>query len=344
MTATEIIARPVTAPAVDLRPVEARGAARTLPRWPLILIAAPAAIAVWSGWVGLGLMCGFGVVHPLPGIVNGFSINTAITLPIGVEAYGAYAMGAWLHPGTPVDVRKFARNSALGALALGMGGQVIYHLLTAWGIHVAPWPVVTLVSCLPVLTLGFGAALTHLLRTAHRPVPVEGVPFFDGTAAELRTEVEAVRDALRTELRTEVDTVRVALRTEAEAIRGYADTVSANATRAIDGMRRSLREELAAAPDTSDAETSPPDRDALVAELADEMRDAIAAGERWQTDYDALMKRTGYRRRWCESVVADARTLAFSALRTDDAHSDDYPARADAAVRTEWPQLRAVAP
>jgi hypothetical protein len=29
-------------------------------RWPLFLIAAPAAVAVWSGWVGLGQMCGFG--------------------------------------------------------------------------------------------------------------------------------------------------------------------------------------------------------------------------------------------------------------------------------------------
>ena len=42
--------------------------ARPLPRWPLFLIAAPAAVAVWSGWVGLGALCGFGVIHPLPGI------------------------------------------------------------------------------------------------------------------------------------------------------------------------------------------------------------------------------------------------------------------------------------
>ena len=41
---------------------------RQLPRWPLFLIAAPAAVAVWSGWVGLGEMCGFGPVDLLPGI------------------------------------------------------------------------------------------------------------------------------------------------------------------------------------------------------------------------------------------------------------------------------------
>jgi hypothetical protein len=140
-------------------------------RWPLLLIAAPAAVAVWSGWVGLGTLCGFGIVHPLPGIVDGFRLDTAITLPVGVEAYGAYALGAWLTPGTAPAARTFARRSALGALALGMAGQVIYHLLAAAHAPAAPWPVVMLVSCLPVLTLGFGAALTHLLRTGHAAAP-----------------------------------------------------------------------------------------------------------------------------------------------------------------------------
>ncbi len=156
-------------------PAVVDGPARSMPRWPLVLIALPAAVAVWSGWVGLGTLCGFGIVHPLPGIVDQFTINTAITLPVGVEAYGAYALGAWLTPGTPEAARKFARNSALGALALGMAGQVIYHLLAAAHAARAPWPVVTVVACLPVLTLGFGAALTHLLRTGHGQVPASAV-------------------------------------------------------------------------------------------------------------------------------------------------------------------------
>src|SRR5262249_10180393 len=108
-------------------------------RWPLFLIAAPAAVAVWSGWVGLGELCGFGPVNLLPGIGGGFHLNTAITLPVGVEAYGAYALGAWLTPGTPERARSFARRSAVGALALGMLGQVVYHLLAAAGATPAPW-------------------------------------------------------------------------------------------------------------------------------------------------------------------------------------------------------------
>ena len=137
---------------------------KRMSRWPLALIAAPAAVAVWSGWVGLGQLCGFGVIHPLPGIWDAARLNTAISLPVGVEAYGAYALGAWLTPGTSERARTFARRSAVGALCLGMLGQVAYHLLAAAHATQAPWPVVMLVSCLPVVALALGTALAHLLR------------------------------------------------------------------------------------------------------------------------------------------------------------------------------------
>lgn len=153
----EIEAEPEAVPTIMRTPHRVR-------RWPLLLIAAPAAVAVWSGWVGLGGMCGFGLVQPLPGIVA-WHLNTAITLPVGVESYGAYALGAWLTSGSSETARKFARRSAIGSLFLGVLGQVAYHLLAAAHATRALWPVVVLVSCLPVVTLGFGAALTHLLRT-----------------------------------------------------------------------------------------------------------------------------------------------------------------------------------
>jgi hypothetical protein len=40
---------------------------RALPSWPLLVLALPATVAVWSGWVGIGRPTGFGEVHPLPG-------------------------------------------------------------------------------------------------------------------------------------------------------------------------------------------------------------------------------------------------------------------------------------
>jgi hypothetical protein len=69
-------------------------------------------------------------VRLLPGI-SGLTVNTAITLPVGVEAYAAYALGAWMSPDSPAGARRFAHWSALGALAYGMAGQIIYHLLAA---------------------------------------------------------------------------------------------------------------------------------------------------------------------------------------------------------------------
>lgn len=147
-----------------------------MPRWPLALIGAPAAVAVWSGWVGLGGLCGFGPIHPLPGIAGGFTLNTAITLPVGIESYGAFALAAWIRSAEGA-ARTFARRSALGALALGMLGQIAFHLLVSAHATRAPVPVIIFVSCLPVITLGFGTALAHLLRDAE---PARGYPGPDG--------------------------------------------------------------------------------------------------------------------------------------------------------------------
>jgi hypothetical protein len=134
--------------------------------WPLLILALPAAVAVWSGWVGIGQMTGFGQMHPLPGIWNSFHLNTAVTLPVGVEAYAAYALHAWLATSLPVSgrTRQFAKWSAIASLLLGMAGQVAYHLLTEAGARHAPWGITTSVSCLPVLVLGMGTALAHMVR------------------------------------------------------------------------------------------------------------------------------------------------------------------------------------
>jgi len=139
---------------------------RAVRSWPLLVLAAPAAVAVWSGWVGIGQMTGFGMVHPLPGIWDSLRIDTAVTLPVGVEAYAAYALRAWLARGRQVShrTRRFAGWSAAGSLLLGMAGQIAYHLLAQAGATRAPWEITTVVSCLPVLVLGMGAALAHLLH------------------------------------------------------------------------------------------------------------------------------------------------------------------------------------
>jgi hypothetical protein len=129
-------------------------------------LAFPAAAEVWSGWVGIAQKTGFGQVSPLPGIWPSLHLDTSITLPIGVEAYAAYALRAWLageHWISP-RTRQFAKWSAIFSFALGMAGQVAYHLLIQADQTRAPWAITTVVSCLPVLVLAMGTTLAHMLR------------------------------------------------------------------------------------------------------------------------------------------------------------------------------------
>src|ERR1022692_1394483 len=136
-----------THPASEERPSLRPGRAQTARSWPLLVLALPATVAVWSGWVGIGQMTGFGQVYPLPGIFDSLHLDTAVTLPVGVEAYAAYALRAWLSASAAVSARtrRFARWSAIGSLVLGMAGQVAYHLLAQAGARHPPWAITTAV-------------------------------------------------------------------------------------------------------------------------------------------------------------------------------------------------------
>jgi hypothetical protein len=81
-------------------------------------------------------MTGFGIVSPLPGIWPSLHLDTSITLPVGVEAYAAYALRAWLadqHAVSP-RTRRFAKWSAMCSFALRMARQGTYHLLDGTGV------------------------------------------------------------------------------------------------------------------------------------------------------------------------------------------------------------------
>jgi hypothetical protein len=138
---------------------------------------APAAVAIWGGWVGLGELAGFGPVRLLPGIADQVVINTAITLPIGMEVYAAYALYVWLSGKARGKARRMARTSAIAALIVGAAGQIAYHVMAAAGVGVAPWWITAGVACLPVAVLGMGAALAHMVRAEtesdRRVVPVD---------------------------------------------------------------------------------------------------------------------------------------------------------------------------
>ncbi len=170
------IGQPAESPAGRPR----KGRAKGYPRWPVILLAGSAFVAIWGGWVELGRMSGFGPVNLLPGITELY-VDLSITLPLGMEVYAAYALGAWLtRREIPADARSFARWSALVSLVVGAAGQIAYHLLAAAGVERAPWPVLVIVSCIPVAVLGMASALAHRLHTGVRrdaaSAPAEASP------------------------------------------------------------------------------------------------------------------------------------------------------------------------
>jgi hypothetical protein len=79
---------PAAVPDAD-RPATARDHAKTIRSWPLLVLAVPAAAEVWSGWVGIAQKTGFGTVPLLPGSWPALHLDTAVTLPVGVECYAA---------------------------------------------------------------------------------------------------------------------------------------------------------------------------------------------------------------------------------------------------------------
>ena len=114
---------------------------------------------------------------------------------------------------------------------LGAAGQVVYHLLAAAHAVRAPWPVVVLVSCLPVVTLGFGAALTHLLRSESPPPVAISAPEIQESARGFEVpSSDATADA------TDPVTVKAALNGHAtKAERLFAADVTAGK---VPGVRR----------------------------------------------------------------------------------------------------------
>lgn len=156
---------PVPATTVDAPAGTTQAESRRKPIvWPVLILCLPAFVAIWAGWVEMGRRTGFGKVTLLPGIADHFQLDTAITLPIGVETYAAYALYVWLSGRVNETARRFARASAISSLVLGGLGQITYHLMASAGWNSAPWPVTAIVACIPVAVLGMGAALAHLMH------------------------------------------------------------------------------------------------------------------------------------------------------------------------------------
>jgi hypothetical protein len=67
----------------------------------------------WCGWVDIAQKTGFRPVPLLPIIWSSPHLDTAVTLPVGIECYAAYALRAWLAAGHAISdrTRRLARTA-----------------------------------------------------------------------------------------------------------------------------------------------------------------------------------------------------------------------------------------
>lgn len=130
-----------------------------------MIIGLAAAVAVWGGWVRLGELTGFGTINLLPGIGRGFTLNTAVVMPLSVEFYSAYALRVLLASDRlSCKATCFAKRSFATSLSLGGGAQIASHIMDAAHVTTAPWPVTTLVACVPLLVIGLATGLATLVK------------------------------------------------------------------------------------------------------------------------------------------------------------------------------------
>lgn len=196
---------------------------------------------VWDGWIGLGHLCGFGGMTP--------------ALPFGVEAYAALALRSALQPGETSQARtcrRFSWATAGAALLLGCAAQAMYHVMAAHHDKAASTLVIIVVSCLPVLAIGLGAALLHMLhaaKVAEAAVQIDKDRERDAAdrqrqqeidaadrAAQHELEMERLRQSERDQLRQEAQEEEARKRAAAEQARHDRDTRRAAAL-AVAGQR-----------------------------------------------------------------------------------------------------------
>ena len=152
------------------RPSLRLGRTQRVGTWPLLVLALPAAVAVWSGWVGIGQMTGFGQVTSC----QESGTPCISTPPSPCRSASKPTPPTHCGPGCPPALRSLPGPAGSPA------GQRSDPSCSAWPgrspttssrrpvLRMRPG-ITTAVSCLPVLVLGMGAALAHLLRAdSHR--------------------------------------------------------------------------------------------------------------------------------------------------------------------------------
>lgn len=145
-----------------MRPVETEKEDRDLKSTAMTwAVGLGAAILSWAAWTGLAQRCGWTETLHLGDKDSGLTLRLAWITAIIVDVYAMRAFKVWQRsaPWVSESTRFYAQISTFAAIAVGIAGNVAYHVMVLENVSKAPIWVVIPVSALPPLALG---AIGHL--------------------------------------------------------------------------------------------------------------------------------------------------------------------------------------
>lgn len=138
----------------------------------MVIVGIAAAVLSFDTWVNLAQAVGFKAATT-NGFNLGIPIRIAWLLPIAVDVYALIATRIWIQGHADSRVNRYAAANSVGAIALSVSGNAIYHLFVAvgWKIQDCP-PVVIAVGGVPPLLIGLVVHM-HTLVNQQRKATIQ---------------------------------------------------------------------------------------------------------------------------------------------------------------------------
>lgn len=154
----------------------------------------------WLVWAGMSAVAIAAAVSSYAGLyglatLTGWDKHLAVLYPVAIDAYALTATRVWLARSTRnTHARAFARWNAIGAIALSVVGNSIYHYMCPNGLdaphRAVPWQLVVAVAAVPPIVLGLVIHMAHI-RTRPEARTGEELTGAEATADEPRTGLVA---------------------------------------------------------------------------------------------------------------------------------------------------------
>lgn len=153
------------------------------------VVALAAAVMSFASWADLAALVG---IRQHSG-----HVYLCWLMPVAIDAYAFTTARVWLRSDVASDrTRTYARRTSVGAIAMSVSGNALYHLIVAIEFDQSPWwpVVVVVVSGLPALQLGLALHLAALMSS-------------DRTRVDTCPDIvpDTVRTVTRTRVRTPVE-------------------------------------------------------------------------------------------------------------------------------------------